>query len=182
MGYHDDSIQDIMDELGALFKGIDVDSIIRLSNVAIQEKDEARLISLLEDLMVRLETKGIYRPDIPRRLLKLLVNGLNLKHEDIFTVLERTEIPDDTIREEEEFLVSCAAITQLGFILLSCLGDEMQVVNAGPHVCIIIDCCTPTSMIFVDFSLDSIRKINVEQNYNQKDNYFYLKHRFSQAV
>lgn len=175
LGYHETIIQDIVDELISLFQELDFDKIRASVNSALEAKDTAGLISELRDMMVRLETKGYYRPDIPPKLLKLLVNGLNLKKEDIFEVLEQAEISDEKKKEEQEFLASCAAMTQLGYILMSNLVSEVKAANAGSHVFLIIDGFSPDNKIFVDFSLDSIREINVQQVYTERDNYFQLK-------
>ena len=95
LGYYEDNIQDILDELDALFSEIDFYAICSSSYLAMDQQNETRLISLLQDVMVRLEKKGFYRPDFPTRLLKLLVNGLNRANEDIFAVLEKADIPED---------------------------------------------------------------------------------------
>jgi len=44
---------------------------------------------------------------------------LNLREEDIFDVIENSHISSEEKRKEHEFLASCAAITQLGYIILS---------------------------------------------------------------
>jgi tetratricopeptide (TPR) repeat protein len=174
LGYPEARTQDILEELNNLFKEIDFDKIKQASDSALEEKDKTRLISLLNDLMILLEKRGYYRPDFPRYLLVLLVNGLNRRGENIFSILEKARIPEKEKRKEIEFLVSCAAITQLGYILLSCLVPEVKAATAGPHVFTIIE-CFPPNPIFVDFSLDSIREINVQQAYYQEENYYYLK-------
>jgi len=112
LGYNEALIQDIQSELNTLFRETGFPEIKRSIFSASQKKDITRLVDSLKTLMVSLEDKGFYRPDIPQPLLKLLVNGLNLKNEDIFAILDGSGIPDEIKRNEKEFLVSCAAITQ----------------------------------------------------------------------
>jgi tetratricopeptide (TPR) repeat protein len=175
LDYNEALIQDIQNGLNTLFRDTGFPEIKRSIFSASQKKDITRLADSLKALMVSLEDKGFYRPDIPKPLLKLLVNGLNLKNEDIFAILDRSDIPDEIKRNEKEFLVSCAAITQLGYIFLRCLVPEVKAVSAGPHVCIMIDGFSPGSMMFIDFSLDSIKEINVLEAYDRQDDFYYLK-------
>ena len=175
LGYNEALIQDILNGLNTLFRDTGFPEIKRSILSATQKKDITRLVDSLKTLMVSLEDKGFFRPDIPQPLLKLLVNGLNLKNEDIFAILDGSGVPDEIKRNEKEFLVSCAAITQLGYILLRCLVPEVKAVSAGPHVCIMIDGFSPGSMMFIDFSLDAIKEVNVKQVYDRRDNFYYLK-------
>ena len=175
LGYNEALIQDIQIGLNTLFRETGFPEIKRSIFSASQKKDITRLVDSLKKLMVSLEDKGFYRPDIPKLLLKLLVNGLNVNNEDIFSIMDRSDIPDEMKRNEKEFLVSCAAITQLGYILLRCLVPEVKAVSAGPHVCIMIDGFSPGSRVFIDFSLDAIKEVNVKQVYDRRDNFYYLK-------
>lgn len=175
LGYNEALIQDILNGLNTLFRETGFHEIKRSIFSASQKKDLTRLVDSLKRLMVSLEDKGFYRPDIPQPLLKLLVNGLNIRNKDIFAILDGSGISDEIKRNEKEFLVSCAAITQLGYILLRCLVSEVKAVSAGPHVCIMINGFSPDSMIFIDFSLDEIMEVNVKQVYDRQDNFYYLK-------
>jgi len=175
LGYNETSIQDIQNGLNTLFRETGFPEIKRSIYSASQKKDMTRLVDSLKKLMVSLEDKGFFRPDIPQPLLRLLVNGLNLKNEDIFSILDRSGIPDEIKRNEKEFLVSCAALTQLGYILVQNMIQGVKTVSAGCHVCIMIDSFSPGSMMFIDFSLDSIREINVRQAYDRQDNLYFLK-------
>ncbi len=175
LGYNEALIQDIQNGLNTLFRETGFPEIKRSIFSASQKKDITRLVDSLKKLMVSLEDKGFYRPDIPKPLLKLLVNGLNVNNEDIFSIMDRSDIPDEIKRNEKEFLVSCAAITQLGYILLRCLVPEVKAVSAGPHVCIMIDGFSPGSRVFIDFSLDAIKEVNVKQVYDRRNNFYYLK-------
>ena len=94
LGYNEALIQDILNGLNTFFKEIGFPEIERSIFSATQKKDVTRLVDSLKMLMVSLEDKGFFRPDIPQPLLKLLVNGLNLKNEDIFAILDRSGIPD----------------------------------------------------------------------------------------
>ena len=175
LGYNEALIQDIQNGLNTLFREIGFPEIKRSIFSASRKKDITQLVDSLKKLMVSLEDKGFFRPDIPQPLLKLLVNGLNLKNEDIFAILDRSGIPDEIKRNEKEFLVSCAALTQLGYILVQNMIQGVKTVSAGCHVCIMIDSFSPGSMMFIDFSLDSIKEINVRQAYYNQDNFYYLK-------
>lgn len=174
LGYNEASIDDILLEMKTLFKEIDFENLVRAVNTACGAKDTTLLISSLKDLMNLLENKGYYRPDFPVKLIKLLVNGLNHKNEDIFAVLDKAGIPAKEKRKEQEFLASCAAITQLGYILLNCMASQVKVANAGPHVFIVMDSFSPDSLIFVDFSIDSILDIDTRR-YERKENCYYLR-------
>ncbi len=175
LGYNEALIQDILNGLNTLFKEIGFPEIKRSIFSATQKKDITRLVDSLKMLMVSLEDKGFFRPDIPQPLLKLLVNGLNLKNEDIFAILDRSGVPDEIKRNEKEFLVSCAALTQLGYIVINDMIEGVKTISAGRHVCIVIDSFSTGSMVFIDFSLDSITEINVKQAYNRQDNLYFLK-------
>jgi tetratricopeptide (TPR) repeat protein len=177
LGYHEASIQDILDELIILLKEVDLHKIKRSVDSAAKKNNTAELVKILKDLMVFLENKGFYRPDIPGRLSELLVNGLNIGNENIFSVLKKARIHDEKRKKEEELLVSCATITQLGYILLNILELEVKVASAGPHVFLLIDSYSPDSMIFIDFSLDSIHEIDIQQTYNRTDNVYSLKNK-----
>lgn len=171
LGYHEDYIQDIMEELDSLLNDIGFDEIKNNANNVINSGDASELISILKELMKSLENKGIYRPDFPAKLIKLLVNGLNLRNEDIFVVLDNSSLSGEEIKKEQEFLASCAAITQLGYILLYRLIGEVKAASSGEHVFILIDHFTPDSVIFVDFSIDSIIEIDAMQYEKEENNY-----------
>jgi tetratricopeptide (TPR) repeat protein len=171
LGYQDTIIPDILGQLDTLLTEIDFLGVKTKIDSAQQEP--ANITNVLQDLMTSLEPLGYYRPDLPAPLLKLLINGLNLRHEDIFTILDNAQLTEVEKKNEQEFLASCAAITQLGYILVSGLLPDIKAASAGPHVFLIIDSSAPA--IFVDFSLDSILEIDVQQTYEQKGNYYYLK-------
>ena len=171
LGYQVAVIPDILDQLDTLLTEIDFPGIKTKIDSAQQEP--GNITGVLQDLMTSLEPLGYYRPDIPVPLLKLLINGLNTRHEDIFEVLDNAHITEGEKKNEQEFLASCAAITQLGYILVSGLLPDIKAASAGPHVFLIIGSSTPA--LFVDFSLDSILEIDVRQTYEQKGNYYYLK-------
>ncbi|TKY91648.1 MAG: tetratricopeptide repeat protein, partial [Candidatus Methanomarinus sp.] len=173
--YHEGVIQEIIDEITILIKEMDTDLIKKETDSAIRNKDNARLIDLLSKIMVFLEKKGIYRPDIPGRLPKLLVNALNQGNENIFSILKKADIPDEIKKKEAEFLVSCSAITQIGYILINYLVSEVKVCNAGSHVFLIMDCFSSDTVLFIDISIESIREINIKQMYNQKGDFYFLK-------
>ncbi|MDD1744285.1 MAG: tetratricopeptide repeat protein, partial [Candidatus Methanoperedens sp.] len=65
-------------------------------------------------------------------------------------------------------------ITQLGYIMIYRIIGEVKAASSGPHVFILIDHFTPDSMIFVDFSIDSILEIDAKQ-YEKEKNYYSLK-------
>ncbi len=172
IGYPEKSINEIEQELDTLFSEIGFN---RFKQAASSAKDAAALIASLKELMLFLENKGFYRPDFPVWLIKLLVNGLNIKNEDIFALIDRADIPHEKKRKEQEFLASCAAITQLGYILMRCLVSEVKAASSGPHVFLIIEGFSHDSMIFVDFSIGSIKEID-KGRYGIKDNSYFLKH------
>jgi tetratricopeptide (TPR) repeat protein len=174
LGYNEKFIKDISAELNKLFKDIDFASIEQRVNFAILEKNTAGLITSLKDLMFRLEDKGIYRPEAPVRVIRLLINGLNLKNEDIFYLIARTQMSLEDKLKEQEFLASCAAITQLGYVMLKCLVPEVKAASSGEHVFLVIDSFSPDSRIFVDFSIDSIKEVNVNL-YEVKENHWKLR-------
>jgi tetratricopeptide (TPR) repeat protein len=174
LGYNEKFIQDISAELNKLFKEIDFANIEQRVSLAIIEKDTAGLIKSLKDLMFRLEDKGIYRPEAPVRVIRLLINGLNLKNEDIFYLIARAQMPMEEKLKEQEFLASCAAITQLGYVMLKCLVPDVKAASSGEHVFLMIDSFSPDSNIFVDFSIDSIKEINVNL-YDVKENHWNLR-------
>ncbi len=171
VGYHETSLQNIICELDNLLKDIGFDELEMKAHDAIDVKDAEGLISVLNELMKRMENKGIYRPDYPAALIKYLVNGLNLRNEDIFTVLDNSNLSGEEIRKEQEFLASCAAITQLGYILLYRIIGEVKASSSGEHVFILIDNFIPDSMIFVDFSIDSILEIDAKLYEKEENNY-----------
>jgi tetratricopeptide (TPR) repeat protein len=174
LGYHGAGIQNIIDELDNLLNDIGFDELEKEAHDAINVKDTEGLISILNELMKRLENKGIYRPDYPTVLMKLIVNGLNNKNEDIFSILEESSLSTEEIKKEQEFLASCAAITQLGYIMIYRIIGEVKAASSGEHVFILIDHFTPDTMIFVDFSIDSILEIDAKQ-YEMEENYYILK-------
>ncbi|MCZ7382365.1 MAG: tetratricopeptide repeat protein [Candidatus Methanoperedens sp.] len=173
LGYKENYIEEILKELYTLFEEIEFEKIKQTADAAIVAKDTAGLINSLKDLMLRLENKGYYRPDAPTRLIRQLVNGLNLANEDIFFLLDNADIPEKEKLEEMELLASCAAITQLGYILSGSIVPEVKAASAGPHVFLMIDGFSPDSIIFVDFSIDSIKEID-SRKYEQKGNYCHL--------
>jgi tetratricopeptide (TPR) repeat protein len=174
LGYNEKFAQDISLELNKLFKDIDFTNIEQRINLAILEKDTAGLIKNLKDLMFSLEDRGIYRPEAPIRVIKLLINGLNLKNEDIFNLIARAQMTLEEKLKEQEFLASCAAITQLGYIMLKCLVPQVKAASSGEHVFLVIDSFSDNSKIFVDFSIDSIKEINVNL-YDVKENHWKLR-------
>ncbi len=171
LGYKEGSIGEIILELDDLFKYLGFDELEKKARATVDAKDTNGLISIIKDMMKLMENRGIYRPDYPTRLIKLLVNGLNIRNEDIFTVLEGSSLTDKEIRKEQEFMASCAAITQVGYILIyRAIGDGKSA-SSGEHVFILVDSFTPDSMIFVDFSIDSILEINARQYEKEENNY-----------
>ncbi len=149
------------------------DKIKQTADTAIIAKDTVGLINILKDLMLRLENKGYYRPDAPTRLIRQLVNGLNLANEDIFLLLDKADIPEKEKLEDKELLASCAAITQLGYILLNSLVSEVKAASSGPHVFLVIEGFSP-SLIFADFSIDSIKEIDARK-FERKGNQYHLE-------
>ncbi len=174
LGYHEIGLQNILYELDILLKEIDFEKLKRTAYAAQEAKDTAGLINLLKELMLQLENRGYYRPDFPTKLIRHLVNGLDHRNEDIFLLIEKAGIPEKDRRKEQEFLASCAAITQLGYILTSCLAPEVKAASAGQHVFLLIDGFSPDSMIFVDFSIDSIIEVDANR-YSREENYYHLK-------
>jgi tetratricopeptide (TPR) repeat protein len=175
LGYNESAIKDITHELDKLFGEIDFNRMKQDISSAVEVKDNALLICSLKELMSSLEPLGYYRPDVPTKLIKLLVNGLNLKKEDIFSILERSDIREEDKRNEQELLASCAPITQLGYILTGCLLFlDVRAASSGPHVFLIIDSFSPGSKIFIDFSIDSIIEMDVQKLYDEKNKFYYL--------
>jgi len=174
LGYPEKHLQGILDELDRLLQEIDFNKIKQRAESSFEARDTSGFIDSLKDLMRLLENKGYYRPDFPTRLIMQLVNGLNLADEDIFAVIEKSSIPLKEKRSEQEFLASCAAITQLGYILTSCLAPEVKAASSGPHVFLLVDGFSADSMIFVDFSIDSIIEVDASR-YDRKENNYSLK-------
>ena len=173
--YNESAIKEIKYELDKLFDEIDFNRMKQAIISAVDAKDNVLLIGKLKELMSSLEPLGYYRPDAPTRLIRLLVNGLNLEKEDIFAILERSDITEDDKRNEQELLASCAAITQLGYILTGCLFNGVRAASSGPHVFLIWEGLSPGSKFFIDFSIDSIIEIDVQKLYDEKNNFYYLK-------
>ncbi len=171
IGYKEENIRNIIKELEILSGDIGLDILEQKARAASGTKDATGLIIMLKEMMKLMENRGIYRPDHPTKLIKLLVNGLNLKNEDIFAVLEKSSLSGEEIRKEQEFLASCAAITQLGYILLSVATGEGKAACSGEHVFLLVDGFTPGSMIFVDFSIDSILEIDAGHYERDGNNY-----------
>lgn len=161
LGYPSNFIQEISEELNKLFKEIDFESIKLRASQAEQVRDTEGFIKSIKDLMFLLEGKSIYRPDAPIHLIKQLVNGLNLKNQDIFYIISRSRISLEEKLIEMEFLASCAAITQLGYILLKCIVPDVKAASSGEHVFLVIDSFSHDSNIFVDFSIDSVKEIDI---------------------
>lgn len=174
LGYKDSSAEAILHELDILLKEIGFDNIEQSAKAAIEAKDTAGLISTLKDLMFSLENRGYYRPDAPTKLIQLLVNGLNIRNEDIFALLELSEIPEEEKMKEQEFLASCAAITQLGYIFLSRLVTGVNAASSGPHVFLVIDGLSHNSIVLVDFSIDSIKEVDARL-FSRNEDYYSLK-------
>lgn len=175
LGYNPEKVPIIRDELEKLFKEIDFDNIKKRVILATKENDTQELISALHEIMVSLEDKGFYRPDYPAPLIRLLVNGLDHGDEDIFITLIRSKIPESEKMNDVELLASCAAITQLGYIILSRLVPDIKAATSGPHVFLLIKSYSPGSMVFVDFSIDSIKEIDVDKLFEIKENNYHLK-------
>lgn len=171
LSYNEEMTRDILGELELLFKEIEFGKFMQSAASILKAEDPAGLISLLKDLMASLETKEFYRPDYPHPLLKLLVNGQNICREDIFKVLGNAAIPASEKNIKKESLASCAAITQLGYILITGLGLRVRPASAGPHVFLIADGFSPDSMIFIDFSLELIREADVRAYCSMGDFY-----------
>jgi len=106
LGYKENYTGEILKELYTLFEDIEFEKIKQTADAAIVAKDTAGLINSLKDLMLRLENKGYYRPDAPTRLIRQLVNGLNLANEDIFFLLDNADIPEKEKSDEKELLAS----------------------------------------------------------------------------
>lgn len=174
LGYPEKHIHSILGELDRLLQEIDFNKIKQRAESSFEARDISGFIYSLKDLMRLLENKGYYRPDFPTRLIMQLVNGLNLADEDIFAVIEKSCIPLKEKRSEQEFLASCAAITQLGYILTSCLVPGIKAASSGPHVFLLVDGFSVDSMIFVDFSIDSIIEVDASK-YDRKENNYSLK-------
>ncbi len=171
LGYQEAAVTDISDQLDAVREEIGFPAVKQRIDAG--QLESGVIASSLKDLMQGLEELGYFRPDIPRPLLKLLVNGLNHTNEDIFAVLENGPITEAEKKNEKEFLASCAAITQLGYILIQLLVPDIKAACAGPHVFLLLDGFDPA--LFVDFSLDSILEIDLNKTYQQEGDYYYLK-------
>lgn len=174
LGYPLNFIQEISEELNKLFKDIGFEGIRQRASQAAQARDTDGLIKSIKDLMFLLEGKSIYRPDAPVHLIKQLVNGLNLKNQDIFYIISRSRMSMEEKLKEMEFLASCAAITQLGYILLKCIVPDVKAASSGEHVFLVIEGFSQDSNIFVDFSIDSVKEININI-YDLNENNWKLK-------
>lgn len=163
-----------MDDILKGIEEIDAEDIIKRARKAYKEQDTDGFIRSLKDLMMHLEGKGIYRPDAPVHLIRQIVNGLNLNNEDIFHIISRSGLSLNEKLREMEFLASCAAITQLGYILLKSIVSEAGAASSGEHVFLITESFSEESKIFVDFSIDSIKEINLNI-YEQSENNWRLK-------
>ncbi|HIH44406.1 MAG TPA: tetratricopeptide repeat protein [Candidatus Methanoperedenaceae archaeon] len=175
LGYRNDDVQEILDELDNLLIEIDFEHMRESAVMSIEHQDPGGLSSSLTSIMQSLEAKGYYRPDAPVKLLMLLVNGLNTKREDIFSVIDNSRMSMAEKDVEKEMLASCAAITQLGYIFLRLLSLDTLAASGGRHVFTLIDGFSPGTKIFVDFSIDSIREIDVESAYERRDGFHFLK-------
>jgi hypothetical protein len=97
MGYSQSITDEIQNELDILFSEMDFNKIKQSADTAREAKDTHGLIICLKQLMIVLENKGYYRPDFPTKLIKLLVNGLNLKNEDIFELLVKASLSPEGV-------------------------------------------------------------------------------------
>jgi len=175
LGYKKAEIPHIQGELDKLFQEINFDKIKQSVESTLEKKDASSLIETFKDLISSLEDKGYYRPDSPAPLIRLLVTGLDHNSENIFLDLIKSGLPRIERDGHIELLASCAAINQLGYILLSCLVPEVKTATAGPHVFLLTEGFSQGSMIFVDFSIDSVKEIDVKRLYEVKENRYNLK-------
>ena len=175
LGYCETKIPDIQNELDRLCEDIHFDTTQGCIESALKESNTDVIIKALHALMKSLEDRGYYRPDYPVPLIRLLVNGFNKTDEDIFITLIKSRLPEAERRSGVELLASCAAITQLGYIFLSLLLPDVSPASAGAHVFLITGGFSQDSAIFVDFSIDWIRRIDIAQLYSSRENTYHLK-------
>jgi tetratricopeptide (TPR) repeat protein len=89
-------------------------------------------------------------------------------------LIARAQMSLEDKLKEQEFLASCAAITQLGYVMLKCLVPQVKAASSGEHVFLLIDSFSLDTRIFVDFSIDSIKEININL-YEVKENHWQLR-------
>jgi len=179
LGYSKGSLDPLLKELETLFKEIDARmGLARLQNElsqALQANNAARLIAPLNGLNSLFEEnnyKNVYRP---RPIINLLINGLNA--EDIFERIMQTEIPTMLKLKANETLISCTAISQLGYTVLRSLGVDAKGAISPRHAFLGME-LSGGRVLFIDFYRNIFRAVNIARYYRKEGVYFVLKEKY----
>ncbi|HPN56534.1 MAG TPA: tetratricopeptide repeat protein, partial [Candidatus Omnitrophota bacterium] len=145
----------------------------------LQSKDSQKLTLALTRLISAVDEKGYLNTQQPKPLVKLLVNALNPKNEDIFKILEESPIPPEAKQSQKHHLVSCTTLSQLADILLKIAGVEtragysISVIRNEGHIFLLVPVNT-TRFIWVDFINRTIREMDFFNYYRQEGRYLIL--------
>ncbi|MDD5356204.1 MAG: tetratricopeptide repeat protein, partial [Candidatus Omnitrophica bacterium] len=152
----------------------------------LQAKNPEELKQAVTKLMFRLDEEGYLDIISPKPLLKSLANAFNPKGEDIFKLLDESNIPDKNREAEKRGLVSCFLQSQLAYILLGLADVEATgVFSYGyifyeGHVYLLVPLENQQSL-YVDFKSRVVRIIDIFSYYKKEGAYWFLKpeHRLS---
>jgi len=140
-------------------------------NEELKSKDTEQLETTLLKLSSLLKEKGYIDTYQPKPLIKLLIATLNT--EDIFELISRAEVSRKAKEKLKETIVSCSAISQLTYILLKLLGIGAKGAIAPDHAFIVIP--VKNQVLFVDFTLEVVRKIDFLNCYQKEGKCLVLK-------
>ncbi|HQP11152.1 MAG TPA: tetratricopeptide repeat protein, partial [Candidatus Omnitrophota bacterium] len=171
-GYPEAKIPELIRLLEDLFQEINFNSLKK----ELQNKDSQKLNLALAHLIAAVDEKGYLNTKQPKALLKLLVNALNLKNEDVFRVLQESRLSPEAKEDQQRHLVSCATLSQLADILMKIAGVETRAVysvslirNQG-HIFLLVPVNTGC-FVWVDFVNKTVREMDFLNYYRQEGKY-----------
>ena len=172
LAYPQEKISLLVGEFRKLFASIDFSTLKKEIASAAKITERSLILPFIEQLYYLLEQKGYLNNKQPLPLIKLLLPTLN--NQDIFKLIAESTLSAATRELLNEDLVSCAAVSQLGYILLTLFGFSVKGTIAREHAFLLL----PLSggiYLGVDFMLRI--NIDIKKHYRKKGKYLVLRHK-----
>jgi len=145
----------------------------QLKQEAAQVKsDPEQLVQFTLKLGNLFEEEECVNPQNPHPLIRLLVNSFG--GEDIFQVIELSQMSPQKKDEHRQSLVACGTVSQLGSIILDLLDINVIVAFTNDHVFNIIP-MGDRQVIFADFINGLFKIVELNKYYKVEGSYQVLK-------
>lgn len=174
LGYSSDKIPEILDILDTLCNRIGFSN--HEKKLKLYEKGtDIDFQKALEPFFSDLQKTAF--KDLPSRQRYLSAIVANLYDKNIFDLINISNLSIKDRIAKQDFLLSCSAISQLGYILFKKIGFSVQGITVPGHTSLIIK-RSSGNFIVVDLSVNRIRAIEPVKYYEIQNDWYFLKNSF----